>query len=327
MPHQQADSLVGHALACPAVNTLQSGFREGSAGRAGGCHCRGHPGLPLRGLPPSELLLAIAAFLVLGVLALHRGSRVLAGACCCLGLFFAGALIALVHAPGPPPELDAEGREIVILGGCVVEPPAISGERERFLLELEPHARAQVTLYTKEGESLPAAALRAEYRARRARAQAAQLRQPRRFRLRPLPGAPGHLLDRLGRRRHRPHPARPLRLAVSKAAMDLRAAALDRIERLYPGNNYDTGMMQALLIGQNFQLQRVWTEQYRNTGTFHALVISGTHVAILAAFFLFLLRLCFVPESAGAAAHGRGRVALRAGRRAGGRPACAPPRV
>ena len=56
-------------------------------------------------------------------------------------------------------------------------------------------------------------------------------------------------------------------------------------------------MMQALLIGQNFQLQRVWTEDYRNTGTFHALVISGTHVAILAAFFLFLLRLCFVPES------------------------------
>src|SRR5271165_1904241 len=55
--------------------------------------------------------------------------------------------------------------------------------------------------------------------------------------------------------------------------------------------------MQAILIGQNYQLQRVWTEDYRSTGTFHALVISGTHVAILAAFFLFLLRLCFVPES------------------------------
>jgi competence protein ComEC len=55
--------------------------------------------------------------------------------------------------------------------------------------------------------------------------------------------------------------------------------------------------MQALLIGQNFQLQRVWTEVYRSTGTFHVIVISGTHVAILAAFFLFLLRVCFVPES------------------------------
>jgi competence protein ComEC len=56
-------------------------------------------------------------------------------------------------------------------------------------------------------------------------------------------------------------------------------------------------MMQAMLMGQNFQLQRIWTEEYRNTGTFHVIVISGTHVAILAAFFLFLLRLCFVPQN------------------------------
>jgi competence protein ComEC len=55
-------------------------------------------------------------------------------------------------------------------------------------------------------------------------------------------------------------------------------------------------MMQAILIGQTFQLQKIWTENYRSTGTFHALVISGTHVAVLAAVFLFLLRLCFMPE-------------------------------
>ena len=79
--------------------------------------------------------------------------------------------------------------------------------------------------------------------------------------------------------------------------MDLRQAALSRIERLYHGDSYQTGMMQAILIGQSFQLEKVWTEEYRSTGTFHALVISGTHVAVLAAFFLFLLRLCFVPES------------------------------
>ena len=47
-------------------------------------------------------------------------------------------------------------REVVILGGCVVEPPAVSGERERFVLELDRDARAQVTLYTKPGETLPA---------------------------------------------------------------------------------------------------------------------------------------------------------------------------
>jgi competence protein ComEC len=79
--------------------------------------------------------------------------------------------------------------------------------------------------------------------------------------------------------------------------MDLRALILARIERLYPGDTYRSGMMQALMIGQSFQLERVWTQYYRSTGTFHALVISGTHVAILAAFFLFFLRVCFVPES------------------------------
>src|SRR5581483_885962 len=78
--------------------------------------------------------------------------------------------------------------------------------------------------------------------------------------------------------------------------MDLRQVALDRLANLYRGNDYNTGMMQAILIGQSFQLQKVWTEQYRSTGTFHALVISGTHVAVLAAFFLFCLRICAVPH-------------------------------
>ena len=75
----------------------------------------------------------------------------------------------------------------------------------------------------------------------------------------------------------------------------LRTASLDRLERLYAGQPYETGMMQAILIGETAKLDKVWTEEYRSTGTFHALVISGAHVAVLAAFLLFLLRICFVP--------------------------------
>jgi competence protein ComEC len=240
----------------------------------------------------------VGAFLLLGALALHRRARILAGFCCLLGLFFGGSLVALLHAPGPPPEIDAEGREIVIVGGCVVEPPAISGERERFLLELAPRARAQVTLYTREGESLP------PLRYGQNIELDARIRKPRNY------GNPGafdyvHYLARqdiywaasgaAGTVRTLPGQCgSPLR----KAAMDLRAAVLRRTERLYRGDDYLTGMMQAMLMGQSFQLQKIWTEQYRNTGTFHVIVISGTHVAILAAFFLFLLRLCFVPRSA-----------------------------
>jgi competence protein ComEC len=245
----------------------------------------------------SELLPIVCAFLFLGVLAIWRKARLIAGLSACLGFFFTGMLIDVAHTPGPPPELDAEGREIVILGGCVVEPPAISGERERFILELEPHARAQVTLYTRPNEPLP------ELHYGQPVELDARVRKPHNF------GNPGafdyarflarqdifwtasgaaHTLRHLTGRCGSP---------FQKAVMDLRQAALDRIARLYHGDLYQTGMMQALLIGQNFQLQRVWTEVYRSTGTFHVIVISGTHVAILAAFFLFLLRVCFVPES------------------------------
>ena len=76
----------------------------------------------------------------------------------------------------------------------------------------------------------------------------------------------------------------------------VRSGALEKLEQLYAGQPYETGMMQALLIGESSKLEKVWTEDFRHTGTFHALVISGTQVAALAAFFLFLLRFCFVPE-------------------------------
>ena len=218
----------------------------------------------------------------------------------CWGLMCvcAGALTALLHVPGPPPEIDATAREIVIVGGCVVEPPAVSEGRERFLLELAPGARAQVTLYTREGETLPALGYGENIELD------ARIRKPRNF------GNPGAFdyAGYLARRdvywtasgaasSVRRLPGR-CGSAFQGFVMGLRTAALNRIARLYRGNPYAEALMQAILFGQSYQLQRVWTEDYRSTGTFHALVISGTHVAILAAFFLFLLRLCFVPEAA-----------------------------
>jgi competence protein ComEC len=244
-----------------------------------------------------ELLLVIGAFLLLGVVAIVRRARVLAGICCLLGLVAAGALTAIGHRPGPAPELDATGREVVILSGCVVEPPALSGERERFLLELEPHARVQVTLYTKPGEALPVLAYgeKIEFDAR--------VRVPRNYE------NPGAFDYRNYLARHDIYwtassAARTVRVLPGrcgsrweKAVMDLRAGAMARINALYGRDPYQAAMMQAVLLGQQFQMQKVWTEDYRSTGTFHTLVISGTHVAIVAAFVFFVLRLCFVPAS------------------------------
>jgi competence protein ComEC len=241
-----------------------------------------------------ELLTGVAALLFLGLLSLRRGNRSLAAVCCLLAFVFTGALTGVVHRPGPPPELDAEGP--VVLSGCVVEPPVVAGDRTRFLLELDPNARAQVTMYTAEAETPP----RLQY-GQRVEFDA-KVRRPHNF------GNPGafdytHYLARLNiywTASTRPGAAiknlpGSCGSHVQRAIMNLRAAALERIEQLFPGDPYSSGMMQAVLIGSSFQLQRVWTEQFRATGTFHAIVISGTHIAVLSGFLLLLLRLCFVP--------------------------------
>src|SRR5207248_360392 len=71
----------------------------------------------------------------------------------------------------------------------------------------------------------------------------------------------------------------------------LRTKILDRIETLFRGDDYDTGMMEAVLVGETSRLERIWTENFRRTGTFHALVISGVHITVLAGVLLFFLRL------------------------------------
>jgi len=243
-----------------------------------------------------ELAGLCGAFLALGVVSMWRGARWLAGACCLLGFAAAGALMDLACRPGPAPELDVEGRELVILGGCVVEPPSVSGERERFVLELAPHALAQVTLHTEPGEAPPAL----EYGQKLE--LDARVRKPRNYE---NPGAFDYarFLARRDIFWTASGAARSVRVLpgrcgteFTRSIMMLRATAMARIDRFYRASPYDNGMMQAVLLGQQFAMQRVWSEDYRNTGTFHTIVISGTHVAILAAFFLFFLRICFVPE-------------------------------
>ena len=62
------------------------------------------------------------------------------------------------------------------------------------------------------------------------------------------------------------------------AIFALRTGALRRIERLYSGNPYATGMMEATLIGESSRMERLWTDHFRRTGTYHMLVIDGLHI-------------------------------------------------
>lgn len=244
-----------------------------------------------------ELLAALAALAGLTLVALLRGTRRAAALACLSGLFVAGALVAVVHRPGPAPELDAHAREIVILEGCVVEPPVLSEDRDQFVLELAPGARARVNLYLEEGAKPPDLRYgqRIEFEGR--------VRRTHNF------GNPG-AFDYAGylARRNIYWTVSARRGTAIKvfgegcgspfweAIYGLRGAALERLDRLYAGRPYHAAMMQAILVGESSRLERIWIEDYRRTGTYHALVISGLHVTVLAGCFLFLLRLCWLPE-------------------------------
>lgn len=238
-----------------------------------------------------------AAFLGLAFFAGRAGSRVLGRTCMMLALVFAGTLAVAWNRPGPPPEIDAGSKETVLLEGCVVEPTVFSPGREQFTLELAPAARARVSLALDQPDQMQKLAYghRVEIEAR--------VRPPHNFN---NPGAFDYAAY-LARRniywtammtRNSAARVLPGRCGwrVLSVIYALRTAALERLESLYNADDYNTGMMEAILIGETTGLERAWTGDFRRTGTFHALVISGVHVTVLAGVLLFLLRLCGLPQ-------------------------------
>ncbi len=250
----------------------------------------------LLGLATWPLAISLALQACITLLA-SRYSRRMVLPCSLAAVMFLGALIEVLHRPGRPPEIDASARETMLLSGCVVSPPAFYDGRDQFVVELAPGARARVTWTVRDGE-------------------------------RPLDLRYGQLVEFEAR-------VRPIRNFQNPGAFDfqaysarsniywtasiptgrsvviqsgrcgsrfaagvfaLRTAALNRIDQLYAGNPYATGIMEATLIGEKAKLEKIWTENFRRTGTYHMLVIDGLHITVLAVFLLFLLRICFVPE-------------------------------
>ncbi len=238
----------------------------------------------------------------------RKGAAVkpLRGACICLALVFVGTLDLALHRPLPAPEIDAGFRETVLLDGCVVEPTVFSPGREQFTLELADRARARVSLPLEDNptEDNPKPLQKLAY-GQRVEIEA-RVRSPHNY------NNPGGFDYTAYLARQNIFWTASMSGRASQATIlpgrcgsrllglvfALRTAALERIDRLYAGDSYNTGMMEAILIGESSSLVRVWTENFRRTGTFHALVISGVHVTVLAGVLLFLLRMCAVPELA-----------------------------
>lgn len=240
----------------------------------------------------------IGAFCLLWGLATWRRSTWLARVCATLAFFFLGALSEAWHRPGAAPEIEAGSREIVLLDGCVVEPSVFSPEREQFTLELAPGARARVSQIITTDDELPQPlhyGQQVEIEGR--------IRPPHNYR---NPGAFDYAAYLARQKiywtasmsRRTEAKILPGRCGSRfwNAIFALRETALARLDRLYQGNEYATGMMEAVLLGETSKLEKIWTQDFRRTGTFHALVISGAHVAVLAGVLLFLLRICALPE-------------------------------
>ena len=249
------------------------------------------------GFSQSQGAWAMVAFAILAAIAYARDSRWLARLTVALAWAACGLWTVALHNKGPKPEIDAGAKETLILEGCVVDPPVFSQDRGQFTLELSPYARARVTMPLDEGEIPP----RLDY-GQHIEIDA-RIRTPHNYN---NPGAfdyAAYLAHQdiywtaIMARRTEPRilPGRCGWRALN-FVYALRTRALHRLEELYGSDNYSSSMMKAILIGDSSSLEKVWTEDFRRTGTFHALVISGVHVTVLAGVLLFLLRLCGFPQ-------------------------------
>lgn len=242
----------------------------------------------------SEVLAAMAALFVLAWIASRRESWPLAWTASLLGFCAAGIFVAELRKPGAKPELDAAQGELVTLTGCVIEPPKFMPGREQFVLEIAPAARARVNLYLKEGEIAPP--LRYGERV----TVEGRVRSPRNY------GNEGafdvetflarqQIFWTVSARSGVPIERQEGNCGTARwgAVYGIRGWLLDRIDRLY---GEDSPKIAALLIGESAGLDREWTDSFRKTGTYHALVVSGTHVTLLAALLTVFLRAFFVPQ-------------------------------
>ncbi|HYP06925.1 MAG TPA: ComEC/Rec2 family competence protein [Bryobacteraceae bacterium] len=242
------------------------------------------------------LELAIPVGLLLGIVVsahIWAPRCVLAAWTACM--FAAGAAVAEYKRPGPAPVVvDAEPGEALLVAGCVVEPLSVRDGRGRFVVEVADGARASISLRA-EGETQPLPyGTRVEFPAR--------VRSPRNY------GNPG-AFDYAGylARRNTFWTGTVLpRAEITRldgrcgshfqaAVQDVRALALARLDGLMAADPAVGGLMRALLLGDDDQLRPDTSDEFRRTGTYHALVISGLHISLIAGSLLWILRRAFVP--------------------------------
>lgn len=241
----------------------------------------------LAGLSAAEAAVCLAAASAGRLLARHR---LTSGFTAWTAWTAAGALAAALHPPPAPPPLDLTPRRVE---GCVVESSVIRGDRMQFTLELRPGARVRVSWPPSKDGAFPEAPVygqrvAAELRLWRARG----FRNPGGFDLAGYLARRGIFWSAA--------PVRGARLdrlpgacgaAWRRPVEQLRSAALARINAVHRNHERRAALMRGLLLGDKSGIRKAWVEDFRRTGTYHALVISGSHVTLVCGLFLLWRRL------------------------------------
>ena len=245
---------------------------------------------------PADLALPSVVCGAAIVLALIAGcGKTARWALTCTACALVGIWVQVAHRQTRTPRLNAEDGEVVLLSGCIVTPPALSADREQFVIELAPQAKARVSVGLK-----PAQRLQLTYGERVE--LPAKIRYPRNYE---NPGSfdfAGYLASQhIYWTAFVSSPA-AIRVVgacgspILKQIFQVRSWALDRLRILYPNDSHTAALLAATLIGETAGVERRWTNDFRVTGTYHALVISGLHVSIVAMALLIFLRLLWMPR-------------------------------
>jgi competence protein ComEC len=234
---------------------------------------------------------AASAGVLVGATFLVPAARRMRLAVACALIFIAGIMTQVVHRQGRTPRLNADDNEIVLLSGCVTNPPVFSPNREQFTSELSPRAAARISVNLQGDTNLPLAYGQPVE-------VAAKIRSPRNYQ---NPGA-FDLVTYLANQHIywsgsvsgisgvRVLPGRCGSLLLTWLYA-IRTGALAQLAYLYPNDVQTRGLLQATLIGETVGVERRWTNDFRVTSTYHAIVISGLHISVLAITLLWIFRL------------------------------------
>lgn len=242
--------------------------------------------------------LAIPSLAVLVLLAgvfWFRRSRWIRLAAICLALALGGIATQSVHRLARLPKLDAADGETVLLDGCVTNPPVFSPGREQFTLALTPKSAARITVALKGGSQKLALGYGQKIEI------PAKIRLPRNYGNPDAFDYEGYLAAQgifWNGSVSDPKDIKVLPGPCGSRAVGwlfgIRTWALGRLDELYPNDIHTAGLLKATLLGETSGVERRWTSDFRVTGTYHALVISGLHISVLALSILFLLRILTV---------------------------------